>query len=244
MKSVREALTGWWAIFGILVTATTVFNLLDNTFHLNDDQWLALVLAGYQKVFHFPFRVCEYFLPIVLPIWLKDVLVLWSIGAAATLRANRKTRNTEDFKTRFSLWRSITHPEWRHKVTYKNLRISIVLGFYHPLWQLVVVFVTWPRILYLFFSQEPYLYQATDPAKATRHYVYTSKRAIPARERDGYRLLFDMRIVLATQLGTAVLAACALAMWLGLDKERAATPSTTDAGGIHITKPAFANANR
>lgn len=146
MKSVREALTGWWAIFGILVTATTVFNLFDNTLHLNVDQWLALVLAGYQKVFHFPFRVCEYFLPIKLPVWLKDALVLWSIGAAATLRANRKTYNSEDFKARFSLWRSIASQEWRRKATYRNLRISIVLGFYHPVWQFVLVFFTWPRI--------------------------------------------------------------------------------------------------
>ena len=219
VQSASEALKGWWTVFGILATSVTIYNLLNNTFHFNVPQVLAAVLDGYRKVFHFPFRMCELLFSISIHPIIKDAIVLWLIGAAATLRANLKTHNPYDFKAQFSLWRSIMNQEWRRAATYSNFRISIVLGFYHPIWRAVLIIFVWPRLLYMFFRQTPYLYASKDLNVPGRRYIYTSKSRVEPVEREGYRFLFDMRVVFAVQLLTAILTACALAYWSGLDSD-------------------------
>ena len=213
----REALGGWGSVFGVILTATAIVNILFNLFYLNPGEVLAAFLEGYRQIFHYPLRAVEAVLRIRIPAIVRDCIVLWLIGAGSTLRMNRRTYNANDFKRQFAFWASVTNAEWRRPATYSNFRCSIILNFYHPLWRAILVTLTWPLVLRVLFRYTPIIYVAKPGTKdVRRHYVYADEERGAKLEGEGYQRGFDLRNIFFTQVGAAVLIAVATAVTNGL----------------------------
>ncbi len=213
----REALGGWGSVFGVILTATAIVNILINVFSLQLGEVLAAFLDGYRQIFHYPLRAVEAVLGIHVPAIVRDCIVLWLIGAGSALRMNRRTYNANDFKRQFGFWESVRSAEWRRPATYSNFRCSIILNFYHPLWRVILVIVTWPLVLRVLFRNTPIIYVATPSSKGVRrHYVYADEERGAKLETEGYQRGFDLRNIFLTQIGAALLIALATAVTNGL----------------------------
>jgi hypothetical protein len=216
-ESLREALSGWGSLFGIILTATAIVNILINSFHLELSEVLGAVLEGYRGIFHYPLRAAEALFGIHVPPIIRDCIVLWLIGAGSTLRMNRRTYNANDFKAQFGFWASVKSAEWRRPATYTNFRCSIILNFYHPVWRTIVAIFTWPLVLRILFRRTPIIFVAQAGRQdLPRHYVYAGPEMAADLEAGGYRRGFDLRKIFWTQVTAAVLIAITTAITNGL----------------------------
>ena len=216
-RVVKENFNSWTGKLGILLTTLTIYSVFVNLFNLTVPEIVFKCLQGYRTIFHFPFYFLENIFTIKIEPFIKDLFVLWTIAAGATVRANNLTRNNVDYKAKFTFLQSVGNSEWRRKNTYSNFRISIILNFYHWAWRYVIVFFTWPRVLYVLFKNTPYLMKYEGQGEYKRNFVYVNEKLIQNYEAEQYKRYRDLRKVFAGQLLYAIAAALFLIFVFSLE---------------------------
>jgi len=185
VAGVRGTFGTWYGIFGWLVAAVSLTNLLVALFTLPISSVLHTVLATYRTIFHTPIDWVSVPLHLNLPKWAKDVVILYGIVAGVFARIRMIFLKT----IRWSLLRQTASVQ--EKIGKR------VLDVVFPLF--------WPLFIYHVFSR-PFVGAVRSDGRQTRQVpdVELGGRWVhPATQYRGgehVEVAYDERIVLMVQL--------------------------------------------
>lgn len=88
LRAVRYIVTSPITIVGCVGAALSLISILEKLFDLGLGACLSLIVAKYREVFHYPFFLLARYFHLDIPVWARDLVVIWIGMSACYARAN------------------------------------------------------------------------------------------------------------------------------------------------------------